>query len=119
MRLSRLVIGTCVALLAAVAHAHAFLDRSEPRVGSMVPTAPTEVRIWFTQELEPAFSTVAVTDANGRPATSAAAHLDAHDATLLEVPLTKIAPGQYTVSWRVVSVDTHVTEGRFTFRVGP
>lgn len=87
-------------------------------MGSVVQSAPTEVGMWFTQELEPAFSTIEVTDASGKSATSGAAHLDAHDATVLEVPLAKLAPGEYTVSWRVVSVDTHVTEGRFKFRVG-
>jgi hypothetical protein len=32
------------------------------------------------------------------------------------MPLT---PGTYRVSWRVVSVDTHPTEGNFTFTIKP
>ena len=36
---------------------------------------------------------------------------------LLQVPLKPLRPGTYRVKWRVLSVDTHVTEGDFTFRV--
>ena len=45
--------------------AHAFLDHAEPRVGNKVATAPREVTLWFTQKLEPAFSSVSVTNAAG------------------------------------------------------
>ena len=48
------------------AFAHATPDRSEPRVGSTVSKAPTEVRIYFTQDLEPAFSHIQVFDAGGK-----------------------------------------------------
>jgi methionine-rich copper-binding protein CopC len=33
------------------------------------------------------------------------------------VTLPQLAPGTYTVIWRVLSVDSHITEGRFMFRV--
>ena len=39
--------------------------------------------------------------------------------TQLRVPLKALPPGNYKVIWRVLSVDTHRTEGNFTFRVGP
>src|SRR2546429_4668932 len=50
------------ALLAAAAgaRAHAFLDRAEPRVGSTVRTAPAEVKLWFTERLEPALNSLHV-----------------------------------------------------------
>ena len=50
----------------AAALAHAFLDHAEPRVGNTVPTAPHELKLWFTQKLEQAFSTVEVTDGAGQ-----------------------------------------------------
>jgi copper resistance protein C len=118
MPLSRAFLAACLASLSLAVHAHAFLDHSQPRVGSVVPSAPQQVRIWFTQELEPAFSTAQVTDASGKRADAGAAHVDAHDSLLLEVPLAKLGPGEYTVTWRAVSVDTHVTQGHFTFRIG-
>src|SRR5438445_7989632 len=48
------------------ASAHAMLDHAEPRVGNKVPTVPREVTLWFTQNLEPAFSAITVTDAAGK-----------------------------------------------------
>ncbi len=48
------------------ASAHAFLDHAEPRVGNTVATAPREVTLWFTQKLEPAFSSITVTNSAGQ-----------------------------------------------------
>jgi methionine-rich copper-binding protein CopC len=104
--------------MAAQASAHAFLDRAEPRVGSTVRPAPPELRLWFTQDLEPAFSTVRVLDATGRRVDSANPRVDPADRSLLRVSLQALGPGVYTVVWRVVSVDTHASEGDFIFRVG-
>jgi copper resistance protein C len=106
-------------LLSAASHAHAFLDHAEPRVGSTVSTAPAEVKLWFSEPLEPAFSTIELTDAQGRRVDAEPAHVDAADPALLRVPLLRIGPGDYTAIWRVISVDTHVTEGRFVFHVAP
>lgn len=99
--------------------AHAFLDRALPAVGSTVHGPPAEVRLWFTQELEPAFSTVRVFDKKGRQVDRMDKQLDRSDATLLKVSLQQLAPGTYRVVWRVLSADTHVTEGDFTFEVAP
>ena len=54
-----------VALLPAAALAHAMLDRASPRVGSTVAAAPKELMLWFTEKLEPAFSTAEVRNAQG------------------------------------------------------
>src|SRR5207245_7757416 len=68
MRRSTLVgmIPLLLSLASGEATAHASLDHAEPRVGNSVATAPREVTLWFTQKLEPAFSTVTVTDAAGQ-----------------------------------------------------
>jgi len=99
--------------------AHAFLDHASPRVGSTVHGGPPAVKLWFTEELEPAFSTVRVLDESGKPVDRGDARVDKSDHTLLQVALPPLAPGTYRVRWRVVSVDTHVTEGDFTFDVAP
>jgi hypothetical protein len=97
------------------AKAHAFLDHAEPRVGSTVTTAPRELTLSYTQNLEPAFSAVEVSDANGKrvdlgkPSISGA---------VMRVGLRPLTAGTYRVRWHVLSVDTHTTEGSFTFRVG-
>jgi methionine-rich copper-binding protein CopC len=118
MRLHR---GLAFLLLAVsgTAFGHAFLDHAAPAVGSAVHAPPAQVKLWFTQRLEPAFSTLRVQDADGKKVDKGDAQVDRADATLLEVSLPQLAPGTYRVTWRVLSVDTHVTEGDFTFDVKP
>ncbi|HEX4112933.1 MAG TPA: copper homeostasis periplasmic binding protein CopC [Stellaceae bacterium] len=105
-------------LTAGTAGAHAFLDHARPAVGATVP-APREVSIWFTEEVEPAFSKIAVTDAAGARVDKSDTHSDQADAKVLHVSLKSLPPGTYKVSWQVVSVDTHRTHGDFSFTVGP
>lgn len=97
--------------------AHAYPDHSLPAAGSVVAPSPDEVRIWFAEKLEPAFSSMEVRDSSGARADTGDARVDATDATLLRASVKKLPPGIYTVSWHVVSVDTHPTEGSFTFTV--
>jgi methionine-rich copper-binding protein CopC len=104
---------------AAAGLAHSFLERAEPRAGSTVKNAPAEVRLRFTERLEAAFSTVRVTDDGGRRVDRGEARMDAGAPRELRVPLEPIGPGRYAVHWRVLSVDSHVVEGSFTFRVAP
>lgn len=99
--------------------AHAFLDHAAPSVGSTVRGPPAEVRIWFTQELELAFSTLRVVDQGGAQVDQGNKTVDPGDRTLLKVSLRPLAPGNYTVFWRALSVDTHTTEGSFSFSVAP
>jgi len=98
---------------AALAHAH--LDHAVPAVGSTVAAAPQEVTLFFTQNLEPAFSSVAVTDTSGASVTDGKAQIAGNS---MHVALKAVGPGTYTVHWHAVSVDTHKTQGDFTFRVG-
>ena len=100
---------------AATAEAHAFLDHAEPRVGSTVSTAPRELVLSYTQNLEPAFSSVEVSDANGARVDLGKPRIDA---STMRVGLKPLAAGTYRVRWKVLSVDTHTTEGSFTFHVG-
>ena len=99
------------------ASAHAFLDHAEPKVGSTVTSPPTELKLWFTQELEPAFSTIEVHDAQKRQVDKKDTHLDDKDKKLLIVSLSPLPPGTYTVAWHVVSADTHKTQGHFEFTI--
>jgi methionine-rich copper-binding protein CopC len=119
----RLLVPAAVLLAAlalpAGALAHAFLDRAVPAVGGKVHGQPTEVRLRFSQPLEPAFSIVRVLDAGGKQVDRMDKGLDPKDASVLRVSLPGLAPGVYKVVWRVLSVDTHVTEGDYTFEVAP
>jgi methionine-rich copper-binding protein CopC len=97
--------------------AHAFLDHAEPAVGSQIQAAPTHVKIWFTEKLEPALSKIQVFDSSGLEVDKRDVKIDQSNAALLTVSLPKLKPGKYKVVWRVVSVDTHVTTGNFTFEL--
>jgi copper resistance protein C len=106
--------GALVLLLAAgPAAAHAELDRTEPRADTTV-SAPSEVAIWFTQRLEAAFSSITVRNAAGQRVDAGKARFSGN---VLRVPLKPIGAGTYQVDWRVLSVDTHRTQGRFRFHV--
>ena len=94
-------------------HAHAFLDHADPKVGSTV-AAPTQVTVWMTEDLEPAFSTLQVFDDKG-------AEVDKKDVKVTDATMTvslpTLAAGTYKVKWKAVAVDTHHTTGTFTFTV--
>jgi methionine-rich copper-binding protein CopC len=91
------------------------LDRASPLVGSTVASAPREVSLTFTQNLEAAFSSVEVTDGNGARVDQGKAVISGNT---MRVGLKSLPAGTYHVRWRALSVDTHKTEGSFTFSVG-
>lgn len=99
--------------------AHAFLERADPRVGSTVRTPPAQVRLWFTESLEPAFSSVQVVNDAGQRMDNGDSQVDPSNLATLRVSLPSLPPGTYKVIWRVLSVDSHVTQGDFTFRIAP
>jgi len=117
-RLSAGFVALLLLLAATGTGAHAFLDRAEPRVGGTVRTPPAQVTLWFTERLEPAYSRVKVVNAAGQQVDKADCSVDSNDPRMLRASLMPLGPGTYRVIWRVLSVDTHVTEGDFTFRVG-
>lgn len=114
-----LVAALAVAFVPFAADAHAFLDKADPRVGSVVAHAPPAIRLRFTQGVVVPFCRVSVT---GPPGFGGAGppHAVAGDPLGLAVDLKGPSPpGAYVVRWRALSVDTHVTEGDFSFQVKP
>ena len=95
--------------------AHAMLDHSEPRVGNKVASPPRELTLWFTQKLESAFSSVTVTNAAGQRVDSGKPRVSGNQ---MSVSLRPGGSGTYHVNWKVLSTDTHTTDGSFTFEVG-
>jgi copper resistance protein C len=113
-----LVLATCTCLFGQVAWGHAFLDRASPAVGSAVSGSPSSVTLTYTEPVEPLFSTIRVTDDKGARVDQGAPATQANGRELA-VKLKALRPGVYTVEWHVTSVDTHKTEGHFTFTVKP
>jgi methionine-rich copper-binding protein CopC len=97
------------------ADAHALLRSSNPPVGGMITTTPTEVEIVFSEGVEPKFSTIDVRDSTGTRMDTADPHNGPDGKATLVVDLLPLRPGVYVVRWQAVSVDTHHTSGRFTF----
>ena len=105
------------AAFAALAAAHAMLAHAEPAVGATVHGDITVLRLRFTERIEPALCRLTLVH-DGRE--TALADLAAEgDGRILAAHVARLAPGAYTVRWRAVSVDTHVTEGDYSFTVAP
>ena len=113
-----LVAALAACLTGQAAWAHAFLDRASPAVGSAVSGAPPALNLTYTEPVEPLFCSVQVTDAGGVRVDEGKPTL-LEDGRILSVKLKTLPPGIYNVEWHVTSVDTHKTEGHFTFTVMP
>lgn len=103
-----------IACWSAPAFAHAFLQHAEPGAGAALQIPPKTIALTFTEELEPVFSGLAVSDSSGHSVEAGPVMIAGHS---MAVPLRPVAPGTYRVSWHAVSVDTHRTEGAYSFTV--
>jgi copper resistance protein C len=109
------IIPLLLLLATGEASAHAFLDHAEPRVGNKVASPPHQVTLWFTQKLEPAFSRMTVTDSAGQRVDTGKTRVSGNQ---MSIAVRSGGSGTYHVTWQVLSVDTHRTDGNFTFQVG-
>jgi copper transport protein len=105
--------------LSAAAWAHAALLSTVPSPSGTVDTPPKEVRLTYSEAVEPRFAIVSVTDVDANRETAGPPRRSATDPDTLVAPLKKIGKGWYLVYWRVISVDGHPVRGAFTFAVGP
>ena len=105
-----------LAVFATPAFAHAFLQHASPGAGAILTAPPKEIALNFSEKLEPHFSGVTITDADGHDEEAAGAVIDNSSVTVALKPLN---PGSYHVSWHAVSLDTHRTEGAYSFTVKP
>jgi copper transport protein len=103
----------------AAAWAHAALLHTEPVASRVVNTPPAEVRLTYSEPIEPRFAIVSVTDAAGRSVTSGLPQRGPGEPQTLVTPLRQVPEGWYLVFWRVISADGHPVRGAFTFAVGP
>ena len=113
-----IIIAAAACLIGQAAWAHAFLDHASPAVGSTVSGSPPAVLLTYTEPVEPLFSSVQVTDGGGGRVDQGKPVAENHG-RVLRVTLKHLAPGTYSVEWHVTSVDTHKTEGHFSFVVKP
>jgi methionine-rich copper-binding protein CopC len=113
-----LIILAGMLFAASPAFAHAFLAHASPSAGSEMRAAPPAVTIKFTEAVEPRFSTIEVRDAAGKRVDAGDLHT-VGGAETISIGIPGLPPGIYWVIWHATSVDTHKTEGRYTFTVLP
>ena len=117
MMIRTLMTALALVATASLAHAHAQLDRASPPVGGTVASAPRTVSLTFTENVEAAFSSIRVEDASGARVDQGKPQLGG-SRNVLRVNVKPLGPGAYKVIWKVLSTDTHSTEGSFSFSVG-
>ena len=108
-----------LAIIASPVFAHASLLKSNPEANASLPRPPVQIELFFSEALEPSFSSITVLSSDGANVDSNDSRVDANDSTRMTVSLRSIPDGVYTVSWKALSsVDGHLTTGSFPFAVG-
>ena len=107
---------TALSLMATPVLAHAFLNHADPGAGASLTEAPKEISLSFTEKLDPSSSGVSVSDATGHDVEAAAPTVSGDT---VAVALKPLPPGTYRVSWHAMSLDSHGTEGSYSFSITP
>jgi copper resistance protein C len=108
----------CAMIEGASAHAH--LKSASPAPNAVLRTAPQDVRITFSEAVEPSLSAIVIVSAQGPVATVGKAYVGQGAPGTLIVKLSQPLPtGAYQVRWRCVGEDTHVMRGSYRFEVRP
>ena len=118
MKRSWLVIAVVLTALAAVpsAYAHAILQSSTPSNNSVTRTSPSSVSLQFNEAVETAFGSIRVYDCGGGRVDSAKITRPSKSSVAVRIDR-RLAKGTYTVTWRVISADSHPVAGAFVFNV--
>ena len=104
-------------LAAPFALAHASLKQSTPEAGASLPVAPQEIVLTFNEKVEVAFSTITLSDGEGKAIGANKAKLDAANPAVLRLAVPALHAGAYTVAWAVAGHDGHRRKGDFKFTV--
>ena len=118
MKRSLLAIAVALAALTAApaAFAHAILQESTPSNNSVVRTSPKTVSLRFNEAVETAFGSIRVYDCGGGRVDSGKILRPSKDSVAVTIDR-RLAKGTYTVTWRVISADSHPVAGAFVFNV--
>jgi methionine-rich copper-binding protein CopC len=110
-------VAVCALILAAApAFAHSHPVTMTPAPDSVV-SAPTEVSIVFSEDLEPKFSSLKLKDSAGNVVSKAPSVLDPANAKHMTLALPPLPPGVYTLEWMSSSVDGHKLSRSYTFTI--
>jgi len=102
------------------AYAHAHLRSAQPPVNGAVPAGVQDIRITYSEAVEPRFCQVTVTGPDGKPVPAGQPTTAQGDGKILAIHFEHpLSPGAYKVTWHATSVDTHKTEGSYGFTIAP
>lgn len=117
---SRLALAAAVIFFAS-AMVHNHLVKSAPGNGESLPASPAEIKLWFAERPEVAFTSATLIRAapdSTRVGPIKAAATDDTLAVKLTLPST-LEAGPWIVAWRTASRDGHAIRGRFRFTITP
>ena len=97
--------------------ANASLVKAEPARRAVLSTAPVQVRLWFNEEIEPAYASLSVLAEDKKPVTDNKVMVHPEDPKSIVLELPEMQSGRYTVKFRVLSVDGHVVDSEYNFTV--
>jgi|SRR5882672_1736698 len=98
--------------------AHAYLVKSAPAPRAVLHRSPAKIQLWFNERLEPKFSSLSLSDADGKPVPTGKSAVSAEDSRQLSASINSLPPGRYLIKYRVLSVDGHIVQDQFPFSVG-
>ena len=114
---SALIMAMAATLHSTPALAHAMLVKAEPARRASLTVTPTQVRLWFNEEIEKDYASLTVLNADKAAVTEVKPHTASDDPKAIVLPLPELIPGKYTVKFRVLSVDGHVVDSSYDFTV--
>lgn len=111
-------VGFLVASLAAPAVAlHNHLEKSNPAANETVAESPKTIRLWFSEKVEPRFSSITLMNADSsKIEIGKAKATDDPKSIVADVPVA-LASGKYLIRWRTAGDDGHAVRGTFSFSV--
>ena len=116
-RVGLLAAALAALVLPATANAHVVLSSAYPDTQSRLPTAPTEVRLGFSQSVTAGEKAIQVLAAGGRLLSGDVRVSD--DGRVVSVPVSGLRRGDaYTIRWRVTGPDGHSPAGVYNFGIG-
>lgn len=106
-------------LVPIAAEAHAILVKSQPAKDEEVTVAPKQIDLWFNDPVRSQYKALAVIDSEGKRVDKRDVEQSLTDGSHIYATVEDLAPGTYTIRYRVVSQDTHIVTGKFQFTVKP
>ncbi|MDH4301464.1 MAG: copper resistance protein CopC [Nitrospira sp.] len=112
-----LVSVVALGLPVASAFAHSQLVKAEPPRRAVLTKSPTQVRLWFNENIEGDYASLVVLDTKKQPISNERPTLAPDDPKSIVLSLPELTPGKYSVKFRVLSVDGHVVESSYDFSI--